>query len=143
MFNVRISAETLKRIAAHTRRPYEQIGLLLGDLVNRELVIYGSVEGGGESNETMSAFSPQRMASLARQILSGRVQGSIVGWYHSHVRGGVFMSEVDIQTQLKLQQFSPYIVAMVLDTQANEFGIFTYSPVYGLVQIPDNQIIIY
>ncbi|WP_455367447.1 Mov34/MPN/PAD-1 family protein [[Eubacterium] cellulosolvens] len=143
MFNVRISTHALQRIAIHTRKPYEQIGLLLGNFVNQELNIFDTVEGGGQANDMMSIFSSDSMARIAQGIMAGRVQGNIVGWYHSHIRGGIFMSDIDIQTQLKLQQFSPYIVALVIDPQENEFGIFTYSTHTGPIQIPENQIIVY
>jgi len=143
MFNVRISEDALRKIAAHTSRPYEQIGLLLGDMVNGELVIFDIIQGRGDADDSTSVFSPQSLARIAQSILAGRVKGSIVGWYHSHVRGGVFMSETDVQTQLKLQQFSPHVVALVIDPKANEFGIFTYLQGYGVVQLHEGQITVY
>ncbi|MGQ9543279.1 MAG: hypothetical protein ACUVTM_04225 [Candidatus Bathyarchaeia archaeon] len=39
-------------------------------------------------------------------------------------RIGIYMSESDISTQQTLQQFSPYVVAMVLDPAGDEVGFY-------------------
>jgi proteasome lid subunit RPN8/RPN11 len=42
------------------------------------------------------------------------IDGLIIGWYHSHPGYGIFMSDTDIQTQSRFQQFSDNVVALVL-----------------------------
>jgi len=48
-----------------------------------------------------------------------------VGWYHSHPGYGIFMSNVDISTQTRLQQFSQYVTAMIIDPSTDQVGFFT------------------
>jgi len=140
MFKVNILAKVLQEIVAYAQKPYEQIGLLIGNLKDGELWITDVVHGEGNSSNSTTMLSPLRIARVADDIINGRLQGSIVGWYHSHLGSGVFMSDIDIETQLKLQQFSPYVIGLVIDSLKNEFGIFVYDSLLGLVQIPQSYI---
>ena len=140
VFNVTISSYTLRKIEEHTNKPYEQIGFLIGELTDQGLVIRNAISGEGDANGSCSAISATSIARIADDVLNGRINGKIVGWYHSHIGAGVFMSETDVQTQLRLQQFSPHVVALVIDTVAKEFGIFSYELHQGLVQIPEDCI---
>lgn len=142
LFKVFINQSILKKIAGHTQKPYEQIGLLIGELQGHFLKVTGAIKGEGEANGSSSNLSSQSLARIAQDIITGQIQGNIVGWYHSHLGCGVFMSEVDIETQIKLQQFSPYIIALVIDPIDNEFGIFHYLSDIGIVQLPAEDIII-
>lgn len=140
MFSVAITTFALREIENHTSKPYEQIGFLIGELTGEGLLIRNAVHGEGDANNCCSIMSPTSLARIADDIVNGRISGKIVGWYHSHIGAGVFMSETDIQTQLRLQQFSPHVVALVIDTVAKEFGIFSYDSAHGLVQIPEEYI---
>ncbi len=141
-FKVTISRSAIRKIVMQTKKPYEQIGLLLGGLAGDVLRVDDAIKGEGSADGSTSIFSAQSMAKIAQEIMMGKIQGSIVGWYHSHIGCGVFMSEIDVKTQMKLQQFSPYIIALVIDPMANEFGIFTYLTNIGIVQVPEEHIII-
>lgn len=141
MFQVRIHNTALGKVTKHTRKPYEQIGVLIGTLEYGELVIYDAIEGEDGYNGTASIFPAKRLAKVAQDLIIGRLAGKIVGWYHSHIGCGIFMSEQDIQTQINLQQFSPYIVAMIIDPHIHEFGLFTISD-NQVLQIPEEHIII-
>ena len=140
MFNIAITTFALRKIEEHTNKPYEQIGFRIGELTDEGLVIRNAVSGEGDANGSCSIVSAASMARIADDIVTGRISGKIVGWYHSHIGAGVFMSETDIQTQLRLQQFSPHVIALVIDTVAKEFGIFSYEPQQGLVQVPEDYI---
>lgn len=140
VFNVAISSFALRKIEEHTNKPYEQIGFLIGELSSEGLVIRNAISGEGDADGSCSIMSTACLARIADDVLNGRVSGKIVGWYHSHVGAGVFMSETDVQTQIRLQQFSPHVVALVIDTVAKEFGVFSYEPYQGLVQIPEDYI---
>ena len=140
MFRVNILAKVLQEIALVAQKPYEQIGLLIGNLKDGELWITDVVHGEGDSSSSVTMLSPLRIARVADDILSGRLQGRIVGWYHSHIGSGVFMSDIDAETQLRLQQFSPYVVGLVIDSLKNEFGLFIYDALLGPVQIPQSYI---
>jgi proteasome lid subunit RPN8/RPN11 len=140
VFNVAITTFALRKIEEHTNKPYEQIGFLIGELTEQGLLIRNAVCGEGDANGSCSIMSTTSLARIADDIVNGRISGKIVGWYHSHIGAGVFMSETDVQTQLRLQQFSPHVVALVIDNVAKEFGVFSYDQHQGLVQIPEDCI---
>jgi len=127
MFYVSVSTSALEKIRKHTKEnpDKEVIGLLTGSMQNNVLIIEDAVTGEILSEKTRAALTPKTMAKIADQIVSGKTKGNVIGWYHSHPGFGVFMSEIDIQTQMTLHQFSPYIVALVFDPTKDEMGIFT------------------
>ena len=143
MIPVVISNSILQNIRLEMNVPYEQIGLLIGELSSGQLVINDAINGTSDATRSLSIFSQETLAEIADDIVNGRIQGRIVGWYHSHLGSGVFMSPIDIETHSKLQQFSNQIIAMIVDTTTNQFGIFAYDPQFGeLSQLPEEYIII-
>jgi len=122
--------------------PGEQIvGVLLGGQSDGTVVIEDAVTGPAESNPTSATLTGDSIAKIADDMVKKRIRGSIVGWYHSHVRGGVFMSETDVETQLKLQQFSPLVTAMVVDAQTGEFGFFRAdSKTRGAISVASREV---
>jgi proteasome lid subunit RPN8/RPN11 len=71
-----------------------------------------------------ASLSPSTIAKISDQILSGELEGKIVGWYHSHPGFGLFMSPTDVSTQSNFQQFSDKVTAMVVDPRNDEFAFF-------------------
>ena len=140
MFRINISSTVLESIEVDVRRPYERIGLLMGEFHDDELWINDLVVGGKEGTETSCILSSEKLASVADDIIKGRLEGRIVGWYHSHPSYGIFMSETDLNTHSKLLQFSPYVVALVVDPAINEFGIWALEPSLGVVQVSSDDI---
>jgi len=140
LFAVCFTNSVLAKIAADVKTKNERIGLLIGVLNGDELWVTDMVSGGIEMNDKLSIITTGRLAKITNDVLSGKLSGSIVGWYHSHPGYGIFMSEIDIETQIRLQQFSPYIIAMVIDPTRNEFGLWTLDRSLGLVQIPEEYI---
>jgi len=140
MFGVNIANEALRKIVAHTRSSDEQIGLLIGVMAQDGLWVTDAIGGYGPAYSAGTVLLPQTLARVADDIIKGRIEGNIVGWYHSHIGYGIFLSNVDIDTQLKLQQFSEYVVALVIDPTTNQFGVFMYDPRFGLVQLSSSQI---
>ncbi|MGQ9640114.1 MAG: hypothetical protein ACUVUB_06685 [Candidatus Bathyarchaeia archaeon] len=140
---VLITNNVLRKIRAQMDVPYEQIGLLIGGFSNGQLIINDAISGTYGASRSISVFSPEVLAEVADDIINGRIAGRIVGWYHSHLGTGIFMSPIDVETHMRLQQFSNEIVAMIVDTSINQFGIFAYDPqLGGLTQIPEEYIII-
>jgi len=127
MFYVSISNVAVQkvRIDAQENIEKEVIGLLTGRMENNVLVIEDAITGEITSERTRASLTPEAIAKIADSIISGKVQGNIVGWYHSHPGFGVFISDIDMRTQMKLQQFSPYIVSLVIDPTKDEIGFFT------------------
>jgi proteasome lid subunit RPN8/RPN11 len=140
LFNINVTTTVLDRIAADVARPYERIGLLIGFLLDDGLWINDIVAAGNEDTETSCILPPKKLARVADDIVKGKIDGRIVGWYHSHPGYGVFMSEIDVETQGKLLQFSPFVVALVVDPEINEFGIWALEPDDGLVQVSNDHI---
>ncbi|MEM2780258.1 MAG: PKD domain-containing protein [Candidatus Bathyarchaeia archaeon] len=127
MFYVSISATAIEKIKEHANKNLDKevIGLLIGRMEGNTLIIEDSVTGEIVSERTWALIVPETIAKIADEIVSGKIKGSVVGWYHSHPGFGVFMSEIDIKTQMKMQQFSPYIVALIIDPTKDEMGLFT------------------
>lgn len=140
MFNINITSSVLDRIGADVRRPYERIGLLIGSLLDDGLWVNDVVVGGNSDSETSCVVSARKLARVADDIIKGRLDGRIVGWYHSHPGYGIFMSETDLNTHSKLLQFSPFVIALVVDPEINEFGIWALEPDIGLVQVSNDHI---
>ncbi len=140
MFNINIKGETINKISSYVNQPHEQIGVLIGKFINGELWVNEVINGTSDAGKSYSMFSQELLAEVADDIVNGRIDGSIVGWYHSHLNGGIFMSPIDIETQRKLQQFSQYIISIVVDVITHQFGIFVFDPQSGPVQIPSEFI---
>ncbi len=126
-------------------RPEEQVvGVLIGRLQNQVVVVEDAVSGDMQTDATHAVLTGETIAKIADDIINRKIKGNVIGWYHSHVKDGVFMSETDVETQLKLQQFSPYITAMVIDTQSGESGFYRADPkAKTAVRIPDRNIHVY
>jgi len=140
LFNINIASIVLDRISADVRRPYERIGLLIGSFLEDGLWVNEIVVGGDGDSETSCVLSASKLAKVADDIVRGRLDGRIVGWYHSHPGYGIFMSETDLTTHGKLLQFSPFVVALVVDPEINEFGIWALEPDIGVVQVSNDYI---
>ena len=140
LFNINIASIVLDRISEDVRRPYERIGLLIGSFLEDGLWVNEIVVGGDGDSETSCVLSAGKLAKVADDIVRGRLDGRIVGWYHSHPGYGIFMSETDLATHGKLLQFSPFVIALVVDPEINEFGIWALEPAVGVVQVSNDYI---
>jgi proteasome lid subunit RPN8/RPN11 len=140
---VAISGQVIEKVVMEAREhPDEQIvGVLLGGQSGGTIVVEEAVTGPAETDATRATLTGDSIARIADDIINKRVRGSIVGWYHSHVRGGVFMSELDVETQLKLQQFSPLVTAMVIDAQTGQSGFFRAdAKTKGSIPVPSQNV---
>jgi len=140
LFNINIASIVLDRISTDVRRPYERIGLLIGSFLDDGLWVNEIVVGGDGDSETSCVLSASKLAKVADDIVRGRLDGRIVGWYHSHPSYGIFMSETDLTTHGKLLQFSPFVIALVVDPEINEFGIWALEPEFGVIQVSNDYI---
>ena len=119
----------------------EIIGLLLGRLENDTVIIDDSITGQYQADQNRATLPAGTLALIAEEILSGRIKGNIIGWYHSHTEAGVTFSETDIETQKTLQQFSPFITAIVVDARTGEMGCFRVETGTGTpILIPDTNV---
>jgi proteasome lid subunit RPN8/RPN11 len=130
----------MDRISRDVNRPFERIGLLMGTLQDSSLWVNDTVPGENEMSEVSCVFPPHRLAEVANDIVEGRIQGRIVGWYHSHPGHGLFLSQTDVETHMRFYQFSAYAISLVADPKSEEFGIWTYENGAGVVQLPSSYI---
>lgn len=145
MSYVSISKPVKDRIVQAARdTETEIIGLLLGKLQDDTIIIEDSTTHEFSSEPHRVMLPASSIAIIADQILSGRLKGNIVGWYHSHTSGGLFFSETDISTQKKLQQFSSLITGLVVDSTNGEVGYFRVIPgTDQAIRLPESNIIVY
>ena len=118
----------------------EIIGLLLGRLENDTLIIEDLVSGEFSGEPTRVQLLPSTLARIADDIVSGRIKGNIIGWYHSHPIGGLFFSETDVETQKIFQQFSRLTIGMVVDTQTGQVGYFRVDRDGKPYRVPDENV---
>jgi proteasome lid subunit RPN8/RPN11/predicted RNA-binding Zn-ribbon protein involved in translation (DUF1610 family) len=133
--------DTIKKEAKGSDR--EIIGVLIGRVYDNLLVVTKAVSGNQASGLTRVKLDNSTMAKIVNEIMAGKLEGNILGWYHSHPGFGIFMSSTDIGTQQALQQFSPKVAALVIDPKEDNYGVFTLDPNLGVLQIPDEQIFMY
>jgi hypothetical protein len=50
------------------------------------------------------------------------------------------MSETDMTTHSKLLQFSPFVIALVVDPEMNQFGAWALEPGVGIIQVSEDYI---
>jgi len=140
MFKVFITSRVIDRISRDIDRPNERIGLLMGLLDNDALWVNDTVPAETEMSEVSCVFPAQRLAQVANDIVEGRIEGKIVGWYHSHPGHGLFLSQTDAETHMQFHQFSQYAISFVADPKSAEFGIWIFENGIGVIQLPSNLI---
>ena len=102
----------------------EIVGVLTGRVTGNTVIIEEAVPGRASySGMTEVALDPNNLAEIVDNIIRNDKNQRIVGWYHSHLGLGVFLSDIDVKTQLTLQQFS-YVIALVVDPIKNEHSFF-------------------
>lgn len=122
----------------------EIIGLLLGRLQDDTIIVEDSITGEYSAEPHKATLPSDALAKIADALVTGRVKGNIVGWYHSHTEGGLFFSETDVTTQRNLQQFSSLITGMVVDSSNGEVGFFRVDPQTGMaIRIPPEKVAVY
>lgn len=122
----------------------EVIGLLIGRLENETMIIEDSTTGEFQAGPNHVTLPSSTIARIADDMLNGRIRGNIIGWYHSHTESGLVFSETDVQTQMKLQQFSSLITAMVIDAKTGDVGYFRVDPQTGKpIRIPDGNLTVF
>jgi proteasome lid subunit RPN8/RPN11 len=120
--------EIMERARSHTNqrdKPDEEVvGVLTGRVVGNTVIAEEALQGRvSYAGSTEVALDPQHLAEIVEKIMNDGKNQRIVGWYHSHLGLGAFLSDVDIRTQLILQQFS-YVIALVADPIKDEYGFF-------------------
>ena len=143
MFYVSMSKEAMSKVMDHVKStPKEEvIGVLIGRMDDETLFVEDALSGKAIKDENNVVMPGETLAKIADDIVNKKAKGNIIGWYHSHPGIGVFMSEVDKDTQSRLQQFSAYVVALVSDPSTEEFKFFSQDEKSKTTQtLANNQI---
>lgn len=122
----------LLAIHAHAASSLHEIGgLLVGDAFSWRGRIYAQIEAAlpGETPRAGPAhvtFTAETWAGVLRRQereLPGR---TIVGWYHSHPRMGIYLSEMDLAIQRSFFP-QPWHIALVINGQDENVGLFAWN----------------
>ena len=144
MFYISINKNALEKIKKEAKSTdREIIGVLIGKVYDNLLVVNEAVSGEQASGLTRVKLDNSTIAKIVNDIMSGKLEGNILGWYHSHPGFGVFMSPTDVGTQEALEQFSKKIAALVIDPKEDTYGIFTLDAQSAVVNIPDEQVYLF
>lgn len=122
----------LSRSEGALRARREDMGLLVGDWArDGEGLVYAVawdlLTGHLEASPVSVRYSPEGLVEVARGLDRQRHGYVIVGWYHTHLDLGVFMSQRDLLTQ-RGGFPHPHQVAVVVDPQRALAGAFANGP---------------
>lgn len=95
----------------------EVIGLLVGRLqhVDTPLEAMMVVDAIPVTHGSLVHAEFRDYARLAQKMLDIKPPRFLCGWYHSHPGHGIFMSDTDVQTQVRYQKMWSKAIAAVID----------------------------
>jgi len=140
VFPLKVSKSVFRKIIeqASGSKDGRVIGFLLGRFEGKIMVIDDAVTGKITRGESTVSLTGEAIAKIADKVIR-EGKNTIVGWYHTHPGYEVYMSDVDEKTQKVLNQFSPYVVSLVLDPVSGKHKF--YSSEYGRsVPIPERNV---
>jgi proteasome lid subunit RPN8/RPN11 len=144
MFYVSIPRGVLDKVMDRAESTDKEIiGILVGNIEEHTIIIEDAVSGEHESDSTRAVLPPKTIAEVTDKIMKGEIEGTIVGWYHSHPGFGIFMSQTDVNTHRTLLQFSSKVTAMIVDPEDGDFGFFTVHDQEGTIQLQKDQVHIF
>jgi proteasome lid subunit RPN8/RPN11 len=113
-------------------RRREDLGLLVGDWARDGdgqvySVAWDLLTGPTEASPVSVRYTPEGLAAVAKGLDGQRGDYVVVGWYHTHLDLGVFMSERDLRTQRGGFPHE-HQVAVVVDPMRGEVGAFGNGP---------------
>ena len=125
------------QVVSHCRSAinHEVGGLLVGEFTDNAVNVMGAIPALAASEQTANVTFTHEVWDEALDAIDTDFPGlRIVGWYHSHPRFGVFMSNYDqfIQENFFLD---PRMPALVIDPISGDGGVFHF--IDGSVQPTD------
>ncbi|MCS7145940.1 MAG: hypothetical protein RMJ28_02680 [Nitrososphaerota archaeon] len=114
---VRLLPPAMAKIINHSlsNPKVEVAGLLIGVEDGGVVEIWDAVTGTQTGSSGFVVLSEEVMAKVAEFLHDNKIPLYIVGWYHSHPSLGLFLSPIDIRTQITYQALYPNAVALVID----------------------------
>lgn len=129
---IRLPDEVFRVIEREASATLDEVGgILIGKAVKWDGTLYVDIEAAlpGERTKAGPAhitFTADTWAALLRRKEEELPKGWIVGWFHSHPRMGIFLSDLDVSLHRNFFP-QPWHVALVIDAQARERGFFARS----------------
>ncbi|NIP33389.1 MAG: hypothetical protein GWN18_00540, partial [Thermoplasmata archaeon] len=85
-------------------RRHEDLGVLVGDFARDGegrvfSVVWDMLTGPLEASPVSVRYTPDGLVEVAKGLEAQELDYVIVGWYHTHLDLGVFMSGRDLRTQ--------------------------------------------
>ncbi|KAF8249578.1 Mov34-domain-containing protein [Wilcoxina mikolae CBS 423.85] len=117
---VRISAVALLKMVMHARSggSIEVMGLMQGKIAHETFIVMDAFPLPVEGTETRVNAHEQAYEYMAQYSDCSRNGGrkeNVVGWYHSHPGYGCWLSGIDVNTEMSMQQFMDPFLAVVVD----------------------------
>lgn len=116
-----VIADAVKFSADHPNN--EVPGLLMGRCRGRYVVVERLHRIQRPGTASTVEFQPKDFTDALKKSRDGEM---IVGWYHSHPRFGVFLSDTDILHQAESQEQWPEYVGLVMDPFGEDGILFGF-----------------
>jgi proteasome lid subunit RPN8/RPN11 len=129
---IRLREEALRVVEQQAAASLDEIGgLLVGEAVRWQGRLFVDVESAlpGERTKAGPAhvtFTAETWAALLERQERELPGKSVVGWYHSHPRMGIFLSDLDLSLHRHFFP-QPWHVALVINGQDRRAGFFAWS----------------
>merc|ERR1719219_2755980 len=147
-----ISSVALLKMVLHTETGgnLEVMGLMMGKVVDRSIVIMDAFELPVEGTETRVNAHEQAYEYMAKYVEEYRKTRpeQVIGWYHSHPGYGCWLSGIDVNTQRHHQEYQDPFCAVVIDPKKTfssgvvDIGAFrTYPRGHSNVNNQSNSVI--
>jgi proteasome lid subunit RPN8/RPN11 len=110
----------------------EVSGFLVGRRLGNGILIGDFITGPQDSGPFHTNLKESFLANVAEEFAHGRgasgeKKREILGWFHSHIGLGLFMSAIDLKTLKNMQRLSPDLAALVVDPLTRErFRFYRY-----------------
>ncbi len=115
---VKIRTKISKKIFKYAKRMDDKEigGLLLGEVVNDEIIINDAILLKQKVDYANFEIDDDDMMEFTKNS-SDKVLASVIGWWHSHGKGGTFWSDNDDSTFKRLCKFfGGYCIGVVVST---------------------------
>lgn len=144
---VRLLPLALAKIINHSlsHPKVEVAGLLIGREENGVVEVWDAATGDQIGSPGFVVLNEEVMTRVVEFLQEYKIPLYIIGWYHSHPSLGLFLSPIDIKTQLTYQALYPNAIALVIDPSKYEgskkfsdslFKVFRVNQQGEIIELP-------
>ncbi|MEM0445588.1 MAG: Mov34/MPN/PAD-1 family protein [Nitrososphaerota archaeon] len=134
---VRLLPLALAKIINHSlsQPKVEVAGLLIGREENGVVEVWDAATGEQVGTPGFVILNEEVMVKVVEFLQEHKIPLFIVGWYHSHPSLGLFLSPIDIKTQLTYQSLYPNAIALVIDPSRYEESKKVTNSLYKIFRV--------